>query len=136
MTFAIRAINLLFIVWLTAAASLPPCCWSMTGTHDHQAQHEAPAMDQHTHHHHEAPDSAVSTAATVLTATTAHDCDAESVQAFLTTRAFVPLDATRTADLEFANVVAAHVSTIWCACADPAPPGGSPGSAFLSPLRV
>jgi hypothetical protein len=136
MTFSIRAVSVLLVVWLGAAASFHPCCWSINA-HGHQAQQEAPAVRQHTHHHHGAADSSVSvTTAPVIAATAADECDRESLQAVLTTRAFVPFDVMRESELTFANLVTLQVSPIRGERSDAAPPGCSPGAAFLNPLRV
>ena len=134
MTVSIRAISVLLIAWLTAAP-LSPCCWPTSTAHRDQAKQEAPA-GQHMHHHHGAPDVAVSTTAPVMRAAAVDECGTESLQAVLTTRAFVPSDVMRKTDLTFANAVALQMSLIRSARSDAAPPGCSPGAAFLNPLRV
>jgi hypothetical protein len=137
MTFAVRALSSLLIVWLTAAASIPLCCWSISSAHSHQEQQEASTVHQHAHHHHGGADSAVSTtAAPVMSAMPAHDCDTESVEAVVTTRPSLSFADMRAADAIFAEVVVPHVSATGSERSDSAPPGGLPGSAFLNPLRV
>jgi hypothetical protein len=138
MQFAVRALSLLLIVWLTAAASFPPCCWSMASAHDHQAPEQASASPdrQHQHHHHGSDVVAPSAEAPLISAIPAHICDTESVEALATPRtllSFVGLLAERATS---AGVVTAQTSATGGERPDSVPPGSSPGSAFLNPLRI
>ncbi len=66
----------------------------------------------------------------------AHDCDTTSVEAIVTSRGSLHLGDMRTADKALAGVFVLRVSTTSINRSDPAVPWGSPGSAFLNPLRV
>jgi hypothetical protein len=142
MNAAVRALSSLLIVWLAAAASFPPCCWSMTGAHDHQAQQDVSAShfqppEQHHHHHHGNPDPALSAeTAQVMSAIPAHDCDRHSAEAVATPRASFSFVDLRAFGATSADVVVPQIAATWTERSDPAPPGGSFGSAFLSPLRI
>ena len=139
MTSAVRVVTLLLIVWLTAAASFPPCCWSMASAHDHQAQQKDAAAHPLSHdHHHEGgadlpgPEELTET----MSAVPPHSCDIESAEAVATTRVAMSLRDLRAAEATYARVVTPHVALTWHAHLDSAPPDDSPGSAFLNPLRI
>jgi hypothetical protein len=139
MTFAVRALSLLLIMWLAAAASFPPCCWAIAGAHDDHAQQQAsaPSPDMHEHHHDGGTDVVAAPADfPLMSAASAHNCDTESVEALVTPRtqlSFVGLPAARAAS---AGIFTPQVSAACADRSDVVPPGASPGSAFLNPLRL
>ena len=139
MQFAVRALSLLIIVWLTAVASFPPCCWSMASAHDHPARHSASPTEfqPHAHHHHDRADSAGSaTGVAVISPIPVHNCDAESAEVVATTR--VPLSCVdlRAAGASSMDAVVPQASALGAERSGSAPPGKLSGSAFLNPLRI
>src|SRR5688500_18272594 len=91
MTFAVRALSMLLIVWLTTAAAFP-CCWSIAGAHDHHAQEKASASPEaHPHHHDDGSDlTAAPAELPLISAAPVRTCDADSVKPLLTHRTQVP----------------------------------------------
>jgi hypothetical protein len=139
MQFAVRALSLLLIVWLTASASFPPCCWSMANARDHQAQHNASRTDFHAdaHHHHDNADSAVpATRASLMSPIPAHNCDRESVEAVATTRVTLSSVGLRAAGASSVDAVVPQAAALGAERSDSSPPGRLSGSAFLNPLRL
>jgi hypothetical protein len=139
MQFAVRALSLLLIVWLTAAASFPPCCWSMASANDHQAPEHAsaPSAQPHQHHHPDSSDVVVpSSEAPLMSAIPAHSCETEPVEALAPTRTLLPFAGLLAAGAASADIVTLQVPATLDERSDSVPPGGSPGSAFLSPLRI
>ncbi len=137
MQFAVRALSLLLIVWLTAAASFPPCCWSMASAHDHQVRQNASPTDfqPQAHHHHDSADSAVpATGAAVMSPIPIHNCDTEWVEAVATTR--VTLSCVDLHAAGAVDVVVPKAAALVAKRSDSAPPGKLSGSAFLNPLRI
>jgi hypothetical protein len=138
MQFAVRALSLLLIVWLTAVASFPPCCWSMASAHDHPARHSASPTEfqPHAHHHHDSADSAVpATGAAVVSPIPVHNCDAESAEVVATTRVTLSCIDLRAAGASSMDAVVPQASAL-AERSDSAPPGKLSGSAFLNPLRI
>src|SRR5688500_9057453 len=126
MKFAVRALSLFLTVWLTAAAALPPCCWSMTYAHEHQDTQDrfmsdAPAAE---HHHHGSAESVAPSGTTsVLSSIPAYDCDTESADAAtITSPAKRPADA-GVAGETAVDIVAPRVSAHIFARTDLSPPG-------------
>jgi len=139
MQFAVRALSLLLIVWLTAVASFPPCCWSMASAHDHPARHSASPTEfqPHAHHHHDSADSAVpATGAAVVSPIPVHNCDAESAEVVATTRVTLSCVDLRAARASLMDAVVSQAAALGAERSDSAPPGKLSGSAFLNPLRI
>jgi hypothetical protein len=139
MQFAVRALSLLLIVWLTAAASFPPCCWSMASAHDHPARHDASRTDFHAdaHHHHDNADSAMpATRAAVMSPIPAHNCHTESVEAVATTRVTLSCVGLRAAGSSSVDAVVPQDAALGAERSDYSPPGILSGSAFRNPLRL
>jgi hypothetical protein len=139
MQFSVRALSLPLIVWLTAAASFPPCCWSMAGAHEHQVQQNASPADfqPQAHHHHDSADSAVSeTGAAVVSPIPIHPCNTESVEAVATTRVILSCPDLHAAGASSVDVVVPKATALAAKRSDSAPPGKLSGSAFLNPLRI
>ena len=139
MQFAVRALSLLLIVWLTAVASFPPCCWSMASAHDHQVQQNASPTDfqPQAHHHHNSADSAVSaTLAAVMSPIPIDNCDTESIEAVATTRVTLSCVDLHAAGARSVDGVVPKAAALVAKRSDSAPPGKLSGSAFLNPLRI
>jgi hypothetical protein len=138
MNVAVRALNLLLIVWLTASASFPPCCWSMVSAHDHQARPTAAPgnVQSHDHHHHDMADSAVPAAPVPAVSPIAHDCDTAFIEAVTTPRTSFSSVDFRPTGAGSANLVVTQVSVTWRERRNSDPPGGSSRTAFLNPLRL
>ena len=142
MTAAVRAFSVWLVVWLTAVASFPPCCWSMANAHEHQGpnnvssgSHFQSPEPQH-HHHGSARPAGPAQAVPAMSARPAHGCDTDSAEAVATPRA-----AHSRVDMRAARATAAvdavpQVSAPLAVRSDFGPPGASPGSAFLNPLRI
>jgi hypothetical protein len=138
MTTAVRTLSLFLTVWMTAVAAFPPCCWSMTVAHEHQAQEAAApsAARSHDHHHHGSAEPAAPAEALPVSAVPAHDCDTEGSEAIATPRP-------ARSSIDHRMVIAApvafampHESSLHPSLIETAPPGTSFDSAFLNPLRV
>jgi len=138
MTLAVRALSVFLTVWLTAAASFPPCCWAMANAHDHRAPQEAAAspVRSHDHHHHGTNVSTAPTAALAVSAVPAHDCDTEPAEAVATPRAPLSSVDLRAATEISAAGMAPHASASRVDLSVFAPPGALSDSAFLNPLRI
>ena len=136
MRFAVRSSCALLAVWLTAAASLPACCWSIAYAHDHQTTQGAASSSAAEHHHHAAGDAAAEASQTPTVYGPAKpQCDAESADVVVTTGRPTRIDVR--AALAFAPVIMVPQSSAsLAALSDPAPPGAPPDSAFLNPLRI
>jgi hypothetical protein len=138
MNAAVRALSLLLIVWIPAAASFPLCCWSMASAHDHHARQDASAIPVQPHaHNHGSRDSAVlGASAPTLSAIPVHDCDTQFMEAVATPRVSLSSTNLHSADAVCVNAIVMQASAAWRERSDSAPPGASSGSAFLNPLRI
>jgi hypothetical protein len=139
MQLAVRALSLFLTVWLTAAAAFPPCCWSMTYTHEHQQAPGSAGSDASSaehHHHGSAASIAVDGTTSVLSAIPAYGCDTEPADAATMTSAARPPADARPAGKTAMDFVVPPMSTHVVARADLSPPGATSSSAFLNPLRI
>ena len=138
MTCAVRVLSVFLTVWLTATAAFPPCCWSMTATHEHPAQQEsaASAAPSHDHHHHGSTEPAAPAEALALSAGSAHTCDTESAEAIAAPRPSHSSIDLRVAMAAPAGFTMPHTSARRIGVSDFAPPAAPFDSAFLNPLRV
>jgi hypothetical protein len=136
MQFAVRALSLLLIVWLTAAASFPPCCWSMAIAHDQVPEQASAPLDQpHQHHHGSGDVVAPSPDAPLISAIPAR-CESESVEALVTPRTPLSVAGLLAACATPADVLTPPASARSSERRYAAAPSISPGSAFLNPLRI
>jgi hypothetical protein len=138
MNAAIRTLSLSLALWFTASASFAPCCWSMTMTgHQHEAQPHAgsSSVEMPAHHHHDGTQAVPTTAASEISAAEAHPCAIELVQIIPTTRPSLSLAGllARTASND---ILTTQAPAILSGRTDSVQPGGSPGGAFLNPLRI
>lgn len=136
MRFAVRALSVFLIGWLTASAAFSPCCWSMTYGQAHHAP-QADASTPHEHHHHDNRDlGAPASAMAIASAGAEGDCDVEPVDA-IGAAGTTHLRAGLRAAVAVATALAApQVITLIVQRPDLGPPGPSSSSAFLSPLRI
>jgi hypothetical protein len=138
MNAAIRGLSLLLLLWFTATAAVPACCWSSVG-HGHQPQQHAPSssVEQHAHHHHDADvGSDVSAPIAEISPLRAHDCAAELVPAIATARPVLSFADVRAAFGLSSDALVPRVSAASADRLESAPPGRSRGAAFLNPLRI
>ena len=137
MSFGVRSLCSVLIVWLATYAAVPPCCWSMSEAYGHpaqQAEHAARAHDHHHHHDGDAP--AVQTTATANVSPTAlPGCDTATIDAVVTTRDSLSL-ADTIGNRVFFDTAVPHARPAWTNRCAFAPPGGTSGFAFLNPLRI
>jgi hypothetical protein len=138
MTLAVRALSVLLIVWPTTAASFHPCCWSTASAHDHHVQKLASTANDTHHHHHDGSSDVVarSADASLMSAPPADNCDTASIEALVTPRTVLSFVVMLGARAASADVVTPQIRATLNEQSKSVPPGGSPGSAFLSPLRV
>ena len=140
MTFAVRALSLFLVVWLTVTAAIPACCWSMAYAHEHEQASDIPPSDamsgEHHHDHHENVDSgALDGTAPVLSSISGYNCDAEFADAATILRGAQPTALRPIAEGAVDSLVPA-LSAHDVPRSDTSPPGSTFTSAFLSPLRI
>jgi hypothetical protein len=139
MKLAVRALSVFLTVWLAAAGTFPACCWSATPAHNHPTPptDSGIEMESHHHQHHRVADSAAAVPPTsVLSAKATSGCDTTPVDAVMTPTVTPSRADALTLDGATPETAVPPVRADFAFVSDPVPPGASPGSTFLHPLRI
>ena len=135
MRLGVRILSVCLVASLTVVAAFPPCCWSMADADHHLARSESSTSNVRVdeHHHHGAAEATLPASTTVRDA---QACNADITVMIATTGPSFSMCELRAtgASIPIFEVPASH--TPFVSFSDLAPPGASPGAAFLNPLRI
>src|SRR5689334_11041631 len=135
MRLGVRILTACLTASLTVVAAFPPCCWSMAHANHHQALPESSTSDVRVdeHHHHGAAEATIPASTAVRDA---QRCNADIEVMIATAGPSFSMCELRATGATVSLFKAPASRAPFASFSDLAPPGASPGAAFLNPLRI